>query len=83
MQIDKVSILFALNKNPKLEPLIQNKAFVINARHRLKLFLHQICIIVFRVNNQRQVIISLAFMNVKRAITEIQSTGKKRLRNNI
>lgn len=59
--------------------MIQNKAFVINARHRLKLFLHQICIIVFRVNNQRQVIMSLASMNVKRAITEIQFTGKEKI----
>ena len=45
----------------------------------MKLFLHQMCIIVFRVNNQRQVIMSLVSMNVKRAITEIQSTGKEKI----
>ena len=45
----------------------------------MKLFLHQTCIIVFRVNNQRQVIMSLVSMNVNRAITEIQSTGKEKI----
>ena len=43
---------------------------------RLKLFLHQICTIVFRGNNQRPMTLYREYTNVRRVITEILFTGK-------
>ena len=44
---------------------------------RLKLFLHQICTIVFRGNNQRPMTLYREYTNVRRVITEILFTGER------
>ena len=50
-----------------------------NVIHHTKLYLRQICNIVFQGNNQRPEIISREFMNVMKAITGIQSIGKRKI----
>ena len=50
-----------------------------NVIHHTKLYLRQICNIVFQGNNQRPEIISREFMNVMKGITEIQFTGKGKI----
>jgi len=50
-----------------------------NVTHHSKLYLYQIYNIVFQGNNQRPQIISQKLMNAKRAITEIQFTGKGKI----
>jgi hypothetical protein len=47
--------------------------------HLLKLFLRQICIIVFHVNSQRLLIIYQEPMNAMKVITEIPFTGKGKI----
>ena len=47
--------------------------------HRLKLFLREICIIVFHVNSQRLLIIYQEPMNAMKVITEIPFTGKEKV----
>ena len=50
-----------------------------NVIHHTKLYLRQICNIVFQGNNQRPEIISRKFMNVMKAITGIQSIGRRKI----
>ena len=50
-----------------------------NVIHHTKLYLRQICNIVFQGNNQRPEIISREFMNVMKAITGIQSIGRRKI----
>jgi hypothetical protein len=47
--------------------------------HHSKLYLHQIYNIVFQGNNQKPQIISQELMNVMKAITGIQFTGKGKI----
>ena len=50
-----------------------------NVIHHTKLYLRQICNIVFQGNNQRREIISQEFMNVMKAITGIPSIGRRKI----
>ena len=50
-----------------------------NVIHHTKLYLLQICNIVFQGNSQRPEIISQEFMNVMKAITGIPSIGRRKI----
>jgi hypothetical protein len=50
-----------------------------NVIHHTKLYLRQICNIVFQGNNQRPEIISQEFMNVMKAITGMPSIGRRKI----
>ena len=50
-----------------------------NVIHHTKLYLLQICNIVFQGNNQRPEIISQEFMNVMKAITGMPSIGRRKI----
>ena len=49
-----------------------------NANHHTKLFLHQICNIVFQGNNPRPKIISRELTNVIKATIGIRSIGRRK-----
>jgi hypothetical protein len=50
-----------------------------NVIHHTKLYLRQICNIVFQGNNQRPEIFYREFMNVMKAITGIPSIGRRKI----